>query len=36
MNLVSISMEKFIFDLVLCCLVLLFALILDLDDTVRF
>jgi hypothetical protein len=33
MNLVSISIEKFIFDFVLCCLVLLFALVLDLDDS---
>jgi hypothetical protein len=36
MNLISISMKKIIFDLVLCCLVLLFALVLDLDDIVQF
>jgi hypothetical protein len=36
MNLISILVENFIFDLVLCYLVLLFALILDLDDTVQF
>jgi hypothetical protein len=33
MNLVSIFIEKFIFDFVLCCPVLLFALVLDLDDS---
>jgi hypothetical protein len=34
MNLVGISMEKSILDLVLCCLVLLSAHVLDLDDMV--
>jgi hypothetical protein len=35
MNLVGISMKKSILDLVLCCLILLFAHVLDLHDMVR-